>query len=57
MAKPTVLIRATQPQGYRWKVSVDGESVATGTAASEMDARAAADEIVKRIVAEPPKGP
>ncbi len=57
MAQPTVLVRAALPQGYRWKVVVDGQTVATGTAASEMDARAAADEISKRIAAEPPKGP
>jgi hypothetical protein len=57
MVQPTVLVRAALPQGYRWKVVVDGQSVATGTAASEMDARTAADEIAKRIAAEPPQGP
>ena len=57
MAQPTVLVRAALPQGYRWKVVLDGQTIATGTAASEMDARAAADEIAKRVAAEPPQGP
>ena len=58
MAKCTTLIRAVPPHGgYQWKVVSDGEAVATGTAGSEAEARAAADEIVKRLEAEPPQGP
>jgi hypothetical protein len=56
MARPTILVRAAPPQGYRWNVIVDGETVGSGTAATEFDARNAADEIVKRLEAKPPQG-
>jgi hypothetical protein len=58
MAKLTTLIRAVPPHGgYRWKVVNDGETVASGTAATEIEARSAADEIMKRLQADPPQGP
>ena len=57
MATPTVLVRADQTGGFRWRVIVDGETVGTGTAATEFEAREAANEIVKRIEAKPPEGP
>jgi hypothetical protein len=57
MAKPTILVRPAPPQGYRWKVIVDGETIGSGTAATEFDARNAADEVLKRLEADPPQGP
>jgi len=57
MAKPTVLVRANQTGGFRWRVILDGETVGTGDAPTEFEARTAANEIVKRIEAEPPEAP
>jgi hypothetical protein len=57
MATPTILVRADQTGGFRWRVIVDGETVGTGTAATEFEAREAANEIVKRIEAKPPEAP
>ena len=57
MAKPTILVRASQPNGFRWRVIADGETVGTGTASTEFEAREAANEIVKRLEAKPPEAP
>jgi hypothetical protein len=57
MAKPTILVRANQTGGFRWRVVLDGQTVGTGDAASEFEAREAANEIVKRIEAKPPEAP
>lgn len=57
MAKPTVLVRANQTGGFRWRVILDGETVGSGDAPSEFAAREAANEIAKRIEAKPPEAP
>ena len=57
MAKPAILVRANQTGGFRWRVILDGQTVASGDAATELDARNAAGEIVKRIEAKPPEAP
>jgi hypothetical protein len=55
MATPTIIVRASPPTGFRWRVIMDGETVGTGTAATEFEARTAANEVVKRIEAKPPE--
>jgi hypothetical protein len=57
MSKPTVLVRANQTGGFRWRVVLDGETAASGDAKSEFEAREAANDIVKRIEAKPPEAP
>lgn len=57
MPKPTILVRANQTGGFRWRVLVEGETAASGEAQSEFEARQAANEIVKRIEAKPPEAP
>lgn len=57
MERFIVLVRAAPPQGYRWKVISDGQTVASGTAGTEFDARNAANEIAKRLETEPPAAP
>jgi hypothetical protein len=57
MPKPSVLVRANQTGGFRWRVILDGQTVGSGDAATELDARNAAGEIVKRIEAKPPEAP
>jgi hypothetical protein len=57
MAKASVLVRASPTGGFRWRVVLDGETVGTGDAATEFDAREAANEVVKRLQAEPPASP
>jgi hypothetical protein len=57
MATPTIIVRASPPTGFRWRVIMDGETVGTGTAATEFEARTAANEVVKRIEAKPPESP
>jgi hypothetical protein len=57
MSKPTVLVRANQTGGSRWRGVLDGETAASGDAKSEFEAREAANEIVKRITAKPPEAP
>jgi hypothetical protein len=57
MSKPTILVRASQTGGFRWRVILDGETAASGEAQSEFEAREAANEIVKRIEEEPPEAP
>jgi hypothetical protein len=57
MAAPTIIVRASPPQGFRWRVILDGATVGSGTAATEFEAREAANEIVKRIEAKPPEAP
>jgi hypothetical protein len=57
MATPTILVRASPPHGFRWRVIVDGQTVGSGIAVTEFEAREAANEIVKRIEAKPPEAP
>ena len=57
MGTPSIIVRADQTGGFRWRVIVDGETVGTGMATTEFDARTAANEIVKRIEAKPPEAP
>jgi hypothetical protein len=57
MATPTILVRASPPHGFRWRVVVDGQTVGSGIAVTEFEAREAANEIVKRIEAKPPEAP
>ena len=56
MPEPIVFVR-TSPEGFRWRVVADGQTVGTGTAATEFEARTAANEIVKRLEAKPPEAP
>lgn len=55
--KPTVVVRASPAGGFRWRVILDGETVGAGDAATEFEAREAANEIVKRIEAKAPEAP
>jgi hypothetical protein len=57
MATPTIIVRASPPTGFRWRVIIDGETVGSGTAPTEFEARNAANEIVKRLEAKPPEAP
>ena len=57
MSKPTLLVRANQTGGFRWRVILDGQTVGSGVATTEFEARNAANEIVKRIEAKPPEAP
>jgi hypothetical protein len=57
MSRPTVVVRANQTGGFRWRVIHEGQTVASGDASTEFDARNAAGEIVKRIEAQPPEAP
>jgi len=52
MAKYTKLIRLTPPAGYRWKVISEGRTVASGSAASDLEARIAANEATSRLMKE-----
>ena len=54
--KPSTSIEATNT-GLRWKVVVDGQTVASDNAQSLEKAQAAADEYVARIAKEPTAGP
>jgi len=56
MKRPNVLVRAS-PEGYRWKVIQDGETVGTGTAKTELEAKNAANEVAGRVAQEPIEGP
>ena len=54
MAQYTTLIRVTLPNGYHWHVISEGKTLAHGEAASDSEARAAADEAIKRLEPDPP---
>ena len=54
--KPIVIVRAA-PGGYRWKVVMDGQTIGTDTAATELDARNAANEVAARAAQRPTEGP
>jgi len=47
--KPTILVRAAPPQGFHWKVIAEGRTVASGTTATEFEARAMANSALKEI--------
>jgi hypothetical protein len=49
MGKPTILVRAAQPNGFRWKIIVDGKTLKSGTTATEFEARTIADAELKEI--------
>ncbi len=57
MSEPSVIVRSSPQGGFRWRVVVDGQTVGSGSAPTEFEARNAADEIVKRIEAKPPEAP
>ena len=57
MQSPSVIVRSSPQGGFRWRVIVDGQTVGTGTAATEFEARNAANEIVRRLEATPPEAP
>jgi hypothetical protein len=57
MPEPSIIVRSSPQGGYRWRVVVDGQTVGTGTAVTEFEARNAADEIVKRLGEKPPEAP
>ena len=52
-AKPAILVDAT-PQGFHWRVIIDGQTVGMGERATEPEARDAANALVARIEPEPP---
>jgi len=54
MAQYTTLIRVTPPNGYHWHVISEGKTLAHGEAASDSEARTAADEAIKRLEPDPP---
>jgi hypothetical protein len=39
MTKPTILVRPTAPQGFRWQIIADGKTLKSGTTATEFEAR------------------
>ena len=45
----TTLMRLTPPSSYRWRVISDGKTLASGEAATDLDARLAADEAIKGL--------
>ena len=49
MARYSTLVRAAPAGGYRWKIIVDGQALRDGTAPTEIEARAAADEAGKLL--------
>jgi hypothetical protein len=51
MAKYTTLVRAAPGQGFRWKVIADGQTLRSGTAPTELQARNDADEAMKLVQA------
>jgi hypothetical protein len=57
MSKPSAIVRASQQGGFRWRVIVDGQTVGSGEAVTEFEARVAANEIADRIEKEPMQGP
>jgi hypothetical protein len=54
--EPTVLVRAS-PEGFKWKVILGRDTVGTGTAGTELEARNAANAFAKRVASEPTEGP
>jgi hypothetical protein len=56
-SKPVVVVRASPPNGFRWRVVLDGETVGSGSATTEFEARNAANETVARVAAKPPEAP
>jgi hypothetical protein len=55
MSKAAILIRASQQGGFRWRVIADAQTVGTGVATTEFEARTAANEVAKLIEAKPPE--
>ena len=49
MAKYTTLIRVTPPNGYHWRVISEGKTLGQGEAASDSEARAAAEDAIKQL--------
>ena len=49
MAKPTILVRPTAPQGFRWEIIADGKTLKSGTTATEFEARTMADAELKDL--------
>ena len=54
---PRVIVRSSPQGGFRWRVILDGETVGSGDAPTEFEAREAAEETVERIEAKPPEAP
>jgi hypothetical protein len=46
---PTVVVRKSLQEGYHWRVVAEGQTVETGAAATELEARNAANLVVERI--------
>ena len=44
MYEPQVIVRSSPQGGFRWRVILDGETVGSGDAPTEFDAREAANE-------------
>jgi hypothetical protein len=51
MAKYTTLVRAAPGLGFRWKVIADGQTLRSGMAPTELQARNDADEAMRLIQA------
>jgi hypothetical protein len=50
MEEYKILINSTPPKGYRWQIVGPGHrSIKSGTAKSEIEAKAAADKALKEI--------
>ena len=49
MTKPTIIVRPTAPQGFRWEIIADGKTLKSGTTATEFEARTMADEELKEM--------
>jgi hypothetical protein len=51
MAQYTTLVRAASGPGFRWKVIADGQTLRSGTAPTELQARHDANEAMRLIQA------
>ena len=49
MAKPTIIVRPTAPEGFRWEIIADGKTLKSGTTATEFEARTMADAELKEL--------
>ena len=49
MTKPTIIVRPAAPRGFRWEIVADGETLKSGTTATEFEARTMAEAELKEL--------
>ena len=49
MAKPTIIVKPTAPRGFRWEIIADGQTLKSGTTATEFEARTMAEAELKEL--------